>query len=360
MATSKEYAYQIKGNKLSLVEKDFTTSDGMNYTYSDRAGLNESSGSTIIKSPLTSVSGGIEIEYAYSPNYIIDANPTINVNKFSINGWIVEDGYLTFVRTDSAAGNTNWTSSPYNVVTSGASGRTGGQNLDYILVEGSSSGWDGLHRVQTAGTKGTLKTYTQVAESLTYLTDKIVDFNASEEFFDGGSGVRWAEYFSAGDYIWIGGGTEDPENQGMYRVASVAKSITDTSSIVTVDNSYTSWGQYETDSSGLYSERLIEATFQAADGSAQGVTSDIYKANRDFCHIYTNVNTLNDESDTIDVPSYLSKALVYYVKAKVAEDQMNIEVKEYMMREFRRMVEKHESSKIAGPRRIMPGSHAIR
>tara|TARA_R110002051_G_scaffold278998_1_gene340423 strand:- start:40 stop:495 length:456 start_codon:yes stop_codon:yes gene_type:complete len=73
-----------------------------------------------------------------------------------------------------------------------------------------------------------------------------------------------------------------------------------------------------------------------------------------------NINLLNDESDTIDLPSYLSKALVYYVKAKVAEDQMNIEVKEYMMREFRRMVEKHESSKVAGPRMIMPGPNALR
>ena len=53
MATSKEYTYQIKGNKLSVIEKDFTTSDGMNYTYVDGAGLNESAGSTIFKSPLS-------------------------------------------------------------------------------------------------------------------------------------------------------------------------------------------------------------------------------------------------------------------------------------------------------------------
>ena len=76
--------------------------------------------------------------------------------------------------------------------------------------------------------------------------------------------------------------------------------------------------------------------------------------------LYYAVDALNDETDTIDLPEYLAKALVYYVKAKIAEDQMNIEVKEYMMREFRRMVEKHESSKVAGPRKIMPGSHAIR
>ena len=76
--------------------------------------------------------------------------------------------------------------------------------------------------------------------------------------------------------------------------------------------------------------------------------------------MYYNVDVLNDENDDIDLPPYLSKALVYYVKAKTAEDKMNIEMKEYFMKEFRRMVEKHESGKIWGSRRIMSGSNAIR
>ena len=67
-----------------------------------------------------------------------------------------------------------------------------------------------------------------------------------------------------------------------------------------------------------------------------------------------------DETDTIDLPSYLCKALVYYVRARLAEDSMELELKEYFMREFRKMVEKHENAKVAGPRRVMPGDHAIR
>ena len=67
-----------------------------------------------------------------------------------------------------------------------------------------------------------------------------------------------------------------------------------------------------------------------------------------------------DESSTIDLPSYLTKALVYYVKAKMSEDTKDIEGKEYFMREFRIMIEKHENAKVAGPRRVMPGPHAIR
>ena len=76
--------------------------------------------------------------------------------------------------------------------------------------------------------------------------------------------------------------------------------------------------------------------------------------------IYTDVDVLNDESDTIDLPEYLSKALVYYVQAKVAEDQMDLERKEYFMREFRRIIEKHESSKIWGARMIVAGPASIR
>ena len=75
---------------------------------------------------------------------------------------------------------------------------------------------------------------------------------------------------------------------------------------------------------------------------------------------YTDIDALTDEADEIDLPEYLSKALVYYVKARLAEDQMQIEEKEYFTREFRRILEKHESSKVRGPRMMIPGGHGIR
>ena len=77
-------------------------------------------------------------------------------------------------------------------------------------------------------------------------------------------------------------------------------------------------------------------------------------------YTYSPSNSIIDETDTIDLPEYLAKGLVYYVKAKVAEDQGEIEQKEYFMREFRRILEKHESSKMWGPRMMIPGSHGIR
>ena len=69
---------------------------------------------------------------------------------------------------------------------------------------------------------------------------------------------------------------------------------------------------------------------------------------------------MNDESDTIHIPDYLSKAIVYYVKAKVAEDRADIQMKEYFMKEFKKMVEKKQSANIWGPRVIVPGKGSIR
>ena len=76
--------------------------------------------------------------------------------------------------------------------------------------------------------------------------------------------------------------------------------------------------------------------------------------------LYYAVDVLNDESDTIDLSSYLSKALVYYIKARISEDARDLEGKEYYMREFRAMVEKHQSSLIKTGRFISSGAHAIR
>ena len=77
-------------------------------------------------------------------------------------------------------------------------------------------------------------------------------------------------------------------------------------------------------------------------------------------YTYSPGASINDEGDDIDLEPYLVKALVCYTKARFAEDSGNIEIKEYMMREFRKMVEKHNNAKVWGPRRIMSGPNAIR
>ena len=75
---------------------------------------------------------------------------------------------------------------------------------------------------------------------------------------------------------------------------------------------------------------------------------------------YQDIDVLNDESDELPLSEYLSKAVVYYLKAKTAEDQGNFQLKDVMMREFYRIVEKSDNSKIHTIRRVAPHSAAIR
>jgi hypothetical protein len=65
------------------------------------------------------------------------------------------------------------------------------------------------------------------------------------------------------------------------------------------------------------------------------------------------------ESYFIDMDPYLAKALVYYLKGRIAEDQGEIEAKEYFMREFRAMVIRHNDGKVYGKRTVFPPSQAI-
>ena len=92
-------------------------------------------------------------------------------------------------------------------------------------------------------------------------------------------------------------------------------------------------------------------------GSA-GITSSAFEK---VPELYYDVNVLNDEDDEIPLPSYLEKALVYYVKAKLAEDAGEFEAKEYFIREYKKITEKYESSLKAGARIMStPGPYAIR
>ena len=69
---------------------------------------------------------------------------------------------------------------------------------------------------------------------------------------------------------------------------------------------------------------------------------------------------ITDETSDINISIYLSKALVYYVKARLAEDAGEFEMKEYFMREFKKIAEKYDNTRIAGPRIVSSGFHAIR
>ena len=138
-----------------------------------------------------------------------------------------------------------------------------------------------------------------------------------------------------------------------------------------------------TETSGLLSLTIASCSFTAGDpivingsekwnglhyvnATVSGATTLILKTKynggsvTESFNVLQDINTLDDENDEIDLPEYLAKALVYYVKAKVAEDRMEIEAKEYFMAEYRKMVEKQESSKVWGLRQVYPAPNAIK
>ena len=68
---------------------------------------------------------------------------------------------------------------------------------------------------------------------------------------------------------------------------------------------------------------------------------------------------MEDESFELDLHNSVANALVYYVKARFAEDIGELELSEILMRKFRKQIEKYESAKVPGPRRIMPVTGSI-
>jgi hypothetical protein len=68
--------------------------------------------------------------------------------------------------------------------------------------------------------------------------------------------------------------------------------------------------------------------------------------------MYYDISAMEDESFELDLPRHQANAVVYYLKAKLAEDMGELQMKEYYMREFKRALEKFNSSQ-------KPGVHQI-
>ena len=224
MASSKEYAYYLKGNKLSLVQKDLVFSSGQTLS---QPGLNDLAvaGRLLWKSPKESIADGLELQYVHSPDYFINETEDVNTE---IDTYVSLGGLLKIIDQ----GDNDYSASPESL-----------SDGSYIVLRKAGK-FNGLHKVNAAGV-GYITLYTKYS----------------------GSG--------------------------------------------TVQKSF---------------EETID--------------------------VYYNVDVLNDEDDTIDLPDYLCTALVYYIKAKYAEDAGEIELKEYFMREFRAITEKFHAGKQRGPFRV--------
>ena len=64
-----------------------------------------------------------------------------------------------------------------------------------------------------------------------------------------------------------------------------------------------------------------------------------------------------EEDANVDVPEYLAKALVYYIKSRLAEDAGEMEMKEYFMHQFEKMIDVHEENKTHGLSQAVVGAN---
>ena len=65
--------------------------------------------------------------------------------------------------------------------------------------------------------------------------------------------------------------------------------------------------------------------------------------------LYYGVDAFVDESFEIDLTRYQANAVVYYLKAKMAEESLDMEAREFFLREFKRQLEKGVSALKRGP-----------
>ncbi len=64
------------------------------------------------------------------------------------------------------------------------------------------------------------------------------------------------------------------------------------------------------------------------------------------------ISILEDESFDIDLPDYMCKAIVWYLKAREADDQRDIQSYEYYMARFRKQLEEFKAIRHPGPKMV--------
>ena len=345
----KKYGYYIKGNKIAVIEQSDATSSGnlavahctvdpTNNTTKDTceaAGgqwIPSSSGSlssySEYMSPTESVADGLEIQYAYSPTFNLQSTGTEGTDFHRFVGW-GSNGTELLLFTFSGS------STVVNLSSLFAAD-------DWIYISGSGR-WSGLHQVKsTGGTTGilTLKTRCNLKPSTITVTGT---FEADDETFIGDSSAHIVDIETFKDvlnsrrsnpYIFITDAAHG-SNSGLFSLTT-----NDTSGKITLNK------KISIDTDGDYTSTAASAV----DGGSDEVT--IYNAFSEQISVYEGVEVLSGasaETFELDISRYQANAVVYYVKAKLAEDGGDMEQREFFLREFKRQLEKGVSALKRGP-----------
>ena len=344
----KKYAYYSKGNKLALVEKSTSTSSGTLAVahctlggYSTKATCEAAGGQWIpgssgsvdtfneYKSPVESITNGLEIQYTYAPVYkqVIHEGNTVLANNLQREvalGYSSYKGNLIIFINSGLFSHVN-----YDAVTPVGS---------YIKISKGSQ-WNGLHKIKERW-YGALVLETKLNQA-PYWYDNNIDVNTAG-YFDDANNAH--DYISVGD--WVGYADNNSAN-----VLNAGNAFVKASSLATNRINFTTilTATYDGTTDVITETEAAEALVSTQSNIS---SSHVFKAVKDTMIVDLGIEYIEDENFDIDLPRNLSNAVVYYVRAKMMEDMGELERKEYFMREFKRAVERTSSSRVYGPKRI--------
>lgn len=345
MAQVREYGYYIKANKIKLVERDINfDNDANSKSYGPGVDRGE------WKSPLATVSDGLQLEYTYAPTYHILAGADINDAtragsgtlgaEYPFFGYTSKGGYLAFVHCNKGAAFVDWSGSGYNeefVVD------------DYILVSGSHR-WSGLHTVKSRESDGGM-IVTNTPFSAKYSYEGRVNIVASTLKITGDS---TSDDEPAIDNIF---GTDSSISQYM-----IATALEDGHNKQILKVTRTDEGELTVSTEIGFSQGKWDETDPATISDETDEDCTIYKVIEDNLIVYPNnaISVMEDESFELDLPEYLGRALEIYMRARIFDETGDLEKSVYYMKEFRKHMEKHDTSKQWGARMVASGPYAIK
>jgi hypothetical protein len=314
---AQEYGYYVKGDKLAIVEKSLYQDPDADII-NDTNAYKKSDYSW--RSPSISNLGGVKIVYAYSPVY--------SFNKVALHGAYapITTGSRQMRTAHRIRGLFHSTSNYQNIATAGNF-----TNAEWIvLVEGAA-----------------FNTATRKFEHT-----GIADFTDTD--------ATWAKLYPIGSWIYLEdsgifsglweitklGGDDGPTHAWQKGMLGIKRPI-----------QYMDGQANETLNVNM--EGIADVDNSSTGG---GIMPDwsVYNGRESF--VISQINSLYTEREDFSIPisEYQARAMMCYIKAEIALEAGNVEMKAYYDREFKRKLAQQETAYVSGPRMVSAGPFALK
>ena len=352
MASSKKYGYKLRGEKLSLLELDITgTGNGLNYTYEENAGLDISTDPSSWKSPLATITDGLQIEYLSNAFNLQNTDtetffeiiPVEDSNMDNID-WLtsLDQNFLSFLAPSAEL---KYPTTLSKVEATGANGTT-----TNILKVVTTSILEGGSAYNTQGFEIGFHDLT-IGKEYKFSMDLKLNCQQISPFMEY---HLWMEKFSEAFNFSSQGepfvfenevNITPPDSSNKMKIRHPEAAANPIGSL------NTGW----TNCSFTFIADNNTINFVITPPSMSGTVDDDYYLYIDNILISELLTPTNDISESeITLPSYAQKALLDYVRAQEAYEGGDLEKWDFFMKQFRSKLERWEDSRITGPRVLGP------